>query len=127
MGFILIVVFIKKEVELKCFVRANFRPFRYVKSKVKKKDGKSRRFLLMVHQVKMSFKEKLFCLMSEKQYLKITRNVLANQKRAAGVDVMSEGVSVKLPRKKNISRNSSGWNRKSTLCSFTEFVEEMHR
>ena len=49
----------------------------------------------MVHQVKMSFKEKLFCLMSEKQYLKITRNVLANQKRAAGVDVMSEGVSVK--------------------------------
>ena len=76
----------------------------------------------MVHQVKMSFKEKLFCLMSEKQYLKITRNVLANQKRAAGVDVMSEGVSVKLPRKKNISRNSSG-----ILCSFTEFVEKMHR
>ena len=31
-------------------------------------------------KVKMSFKEKLFCLMSEKQYLKITRNVLANQK-----------------------------------------------
>ena len=127
MGFILIVVFIKKEVELKCFVRANFRPFRYVKSKMKKKDGKSRKFLLMVHQVKMSFKEKLFCLMSEKQYLKITRKVLANQKRAAGVDVMSEGVSVKLPRKKNISRNSSGWNRKSILCSFTEFVEKMHR
>ena len=63
----------------------------------------------MVHQVKMSFKEKLFCLMSEKQYLKITRKVLANQKRAAGVDVMSEGVSVKLPRKKNISRNSSAY------------------
>ena len=40
---------------------------------------------------------------------------------------MSEGVSVKLPRKKNISRNSSGWNRKSILCSFTEFVETMHR
>ena len=81
----------------------------------------------MVHQVKISFKEKLFCLMSEKQYLKITRKVLANQKRAAGVDVMSEGVSVKLPRKKNISRNSSDWNRKSILCSFTEFVEKMHR
>ena len=81
----------------------------------------------MVHQVKMSFKEKLFCLMSEKQYLKITRKVLANQKAAAGVVVMSEGVSVKLPRKKNISRNSSGGNRKSILCSFTEFNEEMHR
>ena len=40
---------------------------------------------------------------------------------------MSEGVSVKLPRKTNISRNSSGWNRKSILCSFTEFVEKMHR
>lgn len=48
--------------------------------------------------------------MSEKECLKITRKVLANQKKAAGVDVMSEGVSVKLPRKKNISRNSSGWN-----------------
>ena len=127
MGFILIVVFIKKEVELKCSVRANFRPFRYVKSKMKKKDGKSRKFLLIVHQVKMSFKEKLFCLMFEKQYLKITRKVLANQKKAAGVDVTSEGVSMKLPRKKNISRNSSDWNRKSILCSFTEFVEKMHR
>ena len=75
----------------------------------------------------MSFKEKLFCLMFEKQYLKITRKVLANQKKAAGVDVTSEGVSMKLPRKKNISRNSSDWNRKSILCSFTEFVEKMHR
>ena len=75
----------------------------------------------------MSFKEKLFCLMFEKQYLKITRKVLASQKKAAGVDVTSEGVSVKLPRKKNISRNSSEWNRKSILCSFTEFVEKMHR
>ena len=81
----------------------------------------------MVHQVKTSFKEKLFCLMSEKQYLKITRKVLANQKKAAGVNVMSEGVSVKLPRKKNMSRNTSGWNTKSILCSFTEFVEKMHR
>lgn len=81
----------------------------------------------MVHQVKMSFKEKLFCLMSEKQYLKITRKVLANQKKAAGVDVMSEGVSVKLPTKNNISRNSSGWNTKTILRSFTEFVEKMHR
>lgn len=50
---------------------------------MKKKDGKSRKFLLMVHQVKMSFKEKLFCLMSEKQYLKITRNISANQKESS--------------------------------------------